>query len=92
MEVLGEFAVPLGAARPVLRGRLADSIRDRAVMPVWFVTVLGAVPPANKTQEWLDLATQVLAYRVTYDITDQVVALGPEPDEGASKHHSCEMC
>ncbi|PRH79261.1 hypothetical protein C6N75_10575 [Streptomyces solincola] len=44
---------------------------------MWFVTVLGPVPPAHKTQAWLDLATQVLAYGVT----DQVVALGPAPDE-----------
>ncbi|WP_331723980.1 hypothetical protein [Streptomyces sp. NBC_00005] len=65
----------------VLHGRLADSIRGRALLPVWFVTVLGPVPPAAKTQEWTDLAIQVLAYRITYDVTDQVVALGPEPDE-----------
>ncbi|MGI5430829.1 hypothetical protein [Streptomyces sp. CA-179760] len=39
------------------------------------------MPPADKTQEWLDLATRVLAYRATYEITDQVVALGPEPDD-----------
>ncbi|MFD6133562.1 hypothetical protein ACFWC2_30450 [Streptomyces diastaticus] len=65
----------------LLRGRLADAVRDRALLPMWFVTVLGPVPPAHKTQAWLDLATQVLAYRVTYGITDQVVALGPAPDE-----------
>ncbi|MFC8728206.1 hypothetical protein [Streptomyces bacillaris] len=28
----------------------------------------------------MDLATQVLAYRVTYGISDLVVALGPAPD------------
>ena len=44
------------------------------------MTVLGPVPPAHKTQEWMDLATQVLAYRITYEVTDKVVALGPEPD------------
>ncbi|MEN8656193.1 hypothetical protein ABCR94_38750 [Streptomyces sp. 21So2-11] len=64
----------------LLRGRLADAIRDRALLPMWFVTVLGPVPPAYKTQEWMDLATQVLSYRVTYEITDQAVALGPAPD------------
>lgn len=64
-----------------LRGRLAEAIRDRALLPMWFVTVLGPVPPAHKTQEWMDLATQVLAYRVTYEITDQVVALGSAPSE-----------
>ncbi|MER6523062.1 hypothetical protein ACFWHQ_39475 [Streptomyces sp. NPDC060334] len=67
----------------LLRGRLADAIRDRALLPMWFVTVLGPVPPAHKTQEWMDLATQVLAYRVTYGITDQAVALGPASDEYA---------
>ncbi|WP_028815218.1 hypothetical protein [Streptomyces flavidovirens] len=65
----------------LLRSRLAEAIRDRALLPMWFVTVLGPVPPAHKTQEWMDLATQVLAYRVTYGITDQVVALEPAPDE-----------
>ncbi|MEV5508821.1 hypothetical protein [Streptomyces orinoci] len=29
----------------------------------------------------MDFATQVLAYRNTYEITDQVIALGAEPDE-----------
>lgn len=61
----------------LLRGRLADAIRDRALLPMWFVTVLGPVPPAHKTQARTDLATQVLAY----GITDQIVALGPAPDE-----------
>lgn len=65
----------------LLRSRLADAIRDRALLPMWFVTVLGPVPPAHKTEEWMDHATQVLAYRVTYGITDQVVALGAAPDE-----------
>ncbi|WP_198942366.1 hypothetical protein [Streptomyces sp. CB02261] len=27
----------------------------------------------------MDLATQVMAYRITYDVTDQVLALGPQP-------------
>ncbi|MGC5041038.1 hypothetical protein ACLQ2C_36485 [Streptomyces sp. DT73] len=65
----------------LLRGRLADAIRDRALLPMWFVTVLGPVPPAHKTQEWMDHATQVLAYRVTYGVTDQAVALGATPDK-----------
>lgn len=48
----------------LLPGRLADVVRDRALRPMWFVTVLGPVPPAHKTQEWMDLATQVLALPV----------------------------
>ncbi|MGW0771556.1 hypothetical protein [Streptomyces sp. NPDC002676] len=33
----------------LLHGRLTDAIRARTVVPVWFVTVLGGVPPANNT-------------------------------------------
>ncbi|MFE4925365.1 hypothetical protein [Streptomyces sp. NPDC056661] len=65
----------------LLRGCLAEAIRDRSLMPMWFVTVLGPVPPAERTQEWMDLATEVLAYRVTHQVTDAVVALGPETDD-----------
>jgi len=64
-----------------LRSRLADAVRDRALLPTWFVTVLGSAPPASGTQKWLDTATQVLLYRLTYDVTDQVVALGSKPSD-----------
>lgn len=64
-----------------LRSRLADAISSRALLPAWFVTVLGAVPPARATDQWLETATRVLLYRLTYDIADQVVALGPEPSD-----------
>ncbi|MEU3356069.1 hypothetical protein [Streptomyces sp. NPDC037389] len=69
----------------LLRGRLAEAVSRRALLPMWFVTVLGPVPPADKTQEWMDLATQVMLYRVTYEVTDQVVALGPELAEYAAR-------
>ncbi|GAA2718451.1 MULTISPECIES: hypothetical protein [Streptomyces] len=62
-----------------LRSRLADAISQRKLLPTWFVTVLGSAPPAARTQQWLETATQVLLYRLTYDISDQVVALGDKP-------------
>ncbi|MGW6878569.1 hypothetical protein ACWGHA_40325 [Streptomyces xanthophaeus] len=62
---------------------------DRALLPMWFVTVLGPVPPAHKTQAWMDDATQVLAYQVTYGITDQVLALGPAPDQYTPRCTEC---
>ncbi|TKS96443.1 hypothetical protein E4U91_36795 [Streptomyces lasalocidi] len=68
-----------------LRSRLADAVSSRALLPAWFVTVLGAAPPARATDHWLETATRVLLYRLTYDITDQVVALGPEPCD-ADRH------
>ncbi|MDI3408365.1 hypothetical protein [Streptomyces cavernicola] len=64
----------------LLRGRLADAVRDRALLPMWFVTALGPVPPASRTQEWMDAGTRLLAYRVTCEVKDQVVALGSMPD------------
>ncbi|MFF9593827.1 hypothetical protein ACF1FX_32365 [Streptomyces sp. NPDC014646] len=63
----------------VLRSRLADAISARAVLPAWFVTVLGSVPPAAGTRTWMDTATQVLLYRAVHNITDTVVALGDKP-------------
>ncbi|MEV8312279.1 hypothetical protein AB0P36_34545 [Streptomyces flavidovirens] len=62
-----------------LRSRLADVISSRALPPVWFVTVLGSVPPAARTQKWVETATGVLLYRLTYGIADPVVALGDKP-------------
>ncbi|MER6409003.1 hypothetical protein ABT269_37215 [Streptomyces viridosporus] len=64
-----------------LRSRLAEAISSRALPPAWFVTVLGAAPPARDTDRWLQTATRVLLYRLTYDITDQVLALGPAPSD-----------
>ncbi|MFE0205342.1 hypothetical protein [Streptomyces sp. NPDC058985] len=44
---------------------------------MWFVTVLGPVAPTRKTEDWLEAATSLLAYR----ITDQVLALAGQPDD-----------
>jgi chromosome segregation ATPase len=47
-----------------LRSRLADAVSSRSVLPVWFVTVLGAAPPARAADRWLETATRVLLYRL----------------------------
>lgn len=72
-----------GASRlaGLLRNHLASAIRDRALLPMWFVTVLGPVPPAEATGKWLDTAVDVLAYRLTYGITDDALALGTPPTD-----------
>ncbi|WP_326693185.1 hypothetical protein OIE63_39345 (plasmid) [Streptomyces sp. NBC_01795] len=62
-----------------LRGRLDDAVSSRSLLPAWFATVLGAAPPARGTERWMECATHVLLYRLTYGIDDQVVALGPAP-------------
>ncbi|MFF2937119.1 hypothetical protein [Streptomyces mirabilis] len=71
-----------------LRSRLADAVRERALLPAWFVTVLGSAPPARSTQKWLETATEVLLYRLTYDITDQVVALGEKPSDTTQRRRA----
>ncbi|WP_234319486.1 hypothetical protein [Streptomyces sp. NRRL S-237] len=62
-----------------LRSRLTDAISTRALPPVWFATVLGSAPPGANTQKWVETATSVLLYRLTYGVTDAVVALGEKP-------------
>ncbi len=62
-----------------LRQRVTDAIGDRALFPAWFTTALGYSPPADGTTPWMDAATELIAYRITYAITDPAVALGPRP-------------
>lgn len=71
-----------------LRSRLADAVHERALLPTWFVTVFGSAPPARSTQKWLETATEVLLYRLTYSVTDQVVALGEKPPDTAQRRRA----
>lgn len=64
--------------RQSLRTKLQHAVDSGAALPVWFTTVLGQAPPAHKTEEWVKTAVDLLAYRVVYGVTDQIVALGPE--------------
>ncbi|MEU2072277.1 hypothetical protein [Streptomyces anulatus] len=70
-----------------LRSRLADAISNRLLLPAWFATVLGPAPPARDTERWLECATRVLLYRLTYRVDDQVLALGPSPDPDDEHRH-----
>lgn len=63
-----------------LRSRLSDAVSGADLLPIWFVTVLGPMAPSRNANGWMDAATDVLAYRVTYRVTDPVVALGTPPD------------
>ena len=65
----------------ILRRRLADAVGEGALLPTWFTTVLGPIPPADDTREWMEVGTELLAYRVSYQVSDPVVALGFEPSE-----------
>ncbi|OWA15311.1 hypothetical protein B9W61_34260 [Streptomyces sp. CS057] len=71
-----------------LRSKLADAISNRLLLPAWFATVLGPAPPARETEGWLECATRVLLYRLTYRVDDQVLALGPSPDPEDEHRHT----
>jgi hypothetical protein len=72
-----------------IRQHLTAVLAADQMLPVWFTTVLGDAAPADHTQAWIDTATQLIAYRITYHIDDPVVALGPAPQQGHSRrrHH-----
>lgn len=66
-----------------LRSRVAEAVGEGALLPAWFTSVLGPIPPAEDTGAWMDAATGMLAYRVSYEVTDPVLPLGADPDDRA---------
>jgi hypothetical protein len=72
-----------GAAQTMrlrVRTTLAESLGASVLPPVWFTTALGITPPRRNAEDWLDTATEVIAYRITYRVTDPVLALGAPPN------------
>jgi hypothetical protein len=59
-----------------VRDRLDTAVADSALLPAWLTLVLGHQPVGEDVAEWMDTATSLLAYRVTYEVADPVVALG----------------
>jgi chromosome segregation ATPase len=80
-DVLADGEQAWAALQDRLRTRVAEAVGVGALLPAWFTTVLGPIPPAEDTRTWMDVATSLLAYRVTYGVTDPVVALGRPPAE-----------
>jgi hypothetical protein len=67
-----------------LRTRITDAIGSNALLPTWFGHALGVAPPAGTSGDaWIRTAASVLAYRVTFGITDQALPLGPPAAAGA---------
>jgi hypothetical protein len=64
-----------------LRTRVADAVGEGALLPAWFTAALGPMPSAEDTKAWMDVATSLLAYRVTYGVSDPVTTLGRQPGE-----------
>lgn len=81
--------------------RLAAHVRDRIeaavagydLFPPWFTTALGHRPAPTRAADWRETAIQVVLYRITYAVTDPVVALGPPPPAGghrATRHDTVQ--
>jgi hypothetical protein len=66
-----------------LRTRITDALGSNALLPLWFGHALGVAPPPGASGDtWIRTAASVLAYRVTFGITDQALPLGPPAAEG----------
>ena len=78
-DVIADGELAWTALHERLRVRVADAVGSGALLPTWFTGVLGPIPPAEDTRPWMDVATSLLAYRVTYGVSDPVHALGTEP-------------
>ncbi|EOD63256.1 hypothetical protein [Amycolatopsis vancoresmycina] len=67
-----------------LRTRITDALGASALLPMWFGNALGVAPPSGTSGDaWIRTAASVLAYRVTFGVTDQALPLGPPPAEEA---------
>lgn len=67
-----------------LRTRITDALGSDALLPTWFGHALGVAPPSGTSGDaWIRTAASVLAYRVTFRITDPALPLGPPAGEDA---------
>ncbi|SFW69515.1 hypothetical protein [Amycolatopsis australiensis] len=66
-----------------LRTRITDALGSNALLPAWFGNALGVAPPSGTSGDaWIRTAASVLAYRVTFGITDPALPLGaPAPED-----------
>ncbi|MCU1683219.1 MAG: hypothetical protein JWQ81_3958 [Amycolatopsis sp.] len=66
------------ALRERLRASVNAAVSEDCLLPKWIEETLG-IPPSDPTQ-WIERATEVLAYRVTYRVADPLDPLGPARD------------
>lgn len=67
-----------------LRGVIDSGVAQRALFPTWFRDTLGLTPPADAPTRWFELATEILAYRITYGVDSEDSPLGDPPPGDAS--------
>lgn len=67
-----------------LRALIDAGVAAHALFPGWFRDSLGLAPPPDAPTRWFELATEILAYRITYGIDDEDSPLGEPPVGDAS--------
>jgi hypothetical protein len=75
-----------------VRERIEAAVAAYELFPPWFTTVLGHRPAPTRAADWREAAIQLVLYRITYEVTDRVVALGPPPQGGhrAAQYHAVD--
>ncbi len=71
-----------------LRTRISDAVSTRQLLPIWLSATLGPMPPRGRVDEWLEAATDLLRYRVTYEIHDPVAPVGPVPPDASPRRRT----
>jgi len=67
----------------VLSERLIEAVDGNIPLPTWFTYVLGAAPSPSEPVRWWEAAVSLLAYRITFRISDPSRALGSRPGPSA---------
>ncbi|MFC8453565.1 hypothetical protein [Kitasatospora sp. NPDC057223] len=72
----------------IARARIGTAVAGPGLLPVWFTTALGPMPPRAATENWLDAATDALVYRMLYGVRDEVLALGRIPFQATARQRA----
>jgi hypothetical protein len=67
----------------VLSARLIEAVDGNIPLPVWFTDVLGTTPSPAEPVRWWEAAVSLLAYRITFRISDPSRPLGSRPGPSA---------
>jgi hypothetical protein len=66
-----------------LSERLIEAVDGNIPLPGWFTEVLGSTPSQTEPVRWWEAAVSLLAYRITFRISDPSGALGSRPGPSA---------
>lgn len=72
-----------GRMTAVLSERLIEAVDGNIPLPEWFTGVLGGTPSPAEPVRWWEAAVSLLAYRITFRISDPSRALGSRPGPSA---------